>query len=343
MEVFKVPSIPTYMYPGLRGNNPWSRAVRRKILEDKIDILHTIGPGTMCYAAVSCARKYGIPIVQTFHTLLNEDSYLLYLVRFKWLLPLGRFIAWRYMGIFIRRSDLITAPGRFVYEELKKRYPKKTLRNISNGIDFSLFREFPSRGEFSRRYPFFTGKTFVFVGRVGLEKSIDVLINGFAAAFKENPEIRLVIVGDGPSRCDMTVLAARQGAGDAIFFLGKIPHAELLASGILQYALAFVTASITENQPMTVIEASCCGLPLIAADVDGMRELASENSLFFPPGDEAALAKNMLTLAADEQLRIRLCAAAQNNSRRFEGRNIARQFEDEYRKLLEKKHSMVQL
>jgi glycosyltransferase involved in cell wall biosynthesis len=336
MEVFKVPSISTYMYPGLRANNPWSRAVRRKIREDKIDILHTTGPGTMCYAAISCGRKYGIPLVQTFHTLLNEDTYLLYLVRLRRLLPVGRFVAWRYMGMFIRGCVLITAPSRFVCEELKRRYPEKTVCHISNGVDFSLFQNFPSREEFLRRHPFYAGgRVFVFVGRVGLEKSIDVLIRSFAAALKEEPEIRLVIVGDGPSRADMAALAAREGAGDAIFFLGKIPHAELLASGVLQYGRAFVTASVTENQPMTVIEAACCGLPFIAADVEGMRELASGNALFFPPGDEAALAKSILSMARDEDLHARLRGASQSDSRRFDGGNVARQFEAQYAKLLE--------
>jgi glycosyltransferase involved in cell wall biosynthesis len=338
MEVFRAPSISTYIYPGLRANNPWSRAVRKKIREDKIDILHTTGPGTMCYAAISCGRKYGIPLVQTFHTLLNEDAYLLYLVRFRRLLPVGRFIAWRYMGMFIRGSALVTAPSRFVYEELKKRYPEKTLRHISNGVNFSLFKNFPPREEFLRRYPFYAGGgIFVFVGRVGLEKSIDVLIRSFAAALREEPEIRLVIVGDGPSRADMTEIAAQKGAADRIVFLGKIPHAELLASGILQYARAFVTASVTENQPMTVIEAACCGLPFIAADVEGMRELASGNALLFPPGDEAALAESILALARDDELCGRLRSASQTGSQRFDGENVARRFEMEYKKLLEAK------
>jgi glycosyltransferase involved in cell wall biosynthesis len=340
MEVFKVPSVSTYIYPGLRANNPWSRAVRKKIRKDKIDILHTTGPGAMCYAAISCGRKYGIPLVQTFHTLLNEDTYLLYLVRFRRFLPVGRFIAWRYMGMFIRGCALITAPGRFVCEELKKRYPEKTVRHISNGVDFSLFRNFLPREEFLRRYPFYAGgKVFVFVGRVGLEKSIDVLIRGFAAAAKEDPEIRLAIVGDGPSRADMAALAAQRGAADRIVFLGKIPHAELLASGILQYGRAFITASVTENQPMTVIEAACCGLPLILAGAEALRELAGEAALFFPAGDEDALKQCVLKTARDEGLRERLGALSRALAERFDGGNVARQFEEEYAKLLEGKNN----
>jgi glycosyltransferase involved in cell wall biosynthesis len=263
----------------------------------------------------------------------------LYLVRFKRLLPLGRFIAWRYMGMFIRGSDLITAPSRFVCEELAKRYPQKTVRHISNGIDFSLFKDFPSEEEFFRRYPFYNKKTFVFVGRVGLEKSIDVLIRSFALAAKEDPQLRLAIVGDGPSRAAMTALAAETGCAGKIIFLGKIPHTDLIKSGILQHARAFVTASVTENQPMTVIEASCCGLPFIAADVPGMRELASGNALLVPPADEAALTRGILRLAAEDGPYEQLRGASRPASLRFDGLNIARQFEEEYRKLLEEKSS----
>jgi glycosyltransferase involved in cell wall biosynthesis len=332
MEVFKVPSIPAYMYPGMRFNSPWSKVLREKLRRDAIEILHTTGPGTMALAAMSCAKKLKIPLVQTFHTMLNEDTYLLYLVRLRRLLPLGRFIAWRYMGKFIRASDLVTAPSRFACEELKRRYPEKTVRHISNGIALAQFGNFPSKEDFLGRYPFFNGKTFVFVGRVGLEKSIDVLIHAFAAAAAKDLETRLVIVGDGPSRADMSALAAKMGIGDRIFFAGKIPHAELLASGILQYSRAFVTASVTENQPMTVIEAICCGLPLIVADVEGMRELAAGNALIFPPGDEAALAESILKLAGDEELCEKLRGASRSLADRFDGLAVARVFEAEYAK-----------
>jgi glycosyltransferase involved in cell wall biosynthesis len=341
IEVFKVPSVPTYMYPGLRFNNPRSRAVFKKLRGDAIEILHTTGPGTMGMAAAAYSRKSRAPLVQTFHTLLNEDTYLLYLVRLRCLLPLGRFIAWCIIGSAIRASELITAPARFTCAELKKHFPKKTIRHISNSVDFSLFESFPPWEEFRGRYPFFTGKTFVFVGRVGLEKSIDVLIRGFAAAAEKDADLRLVIVGDGPSRADMGKLAAEKGAADKIIFLGKIAHAELLASGILRYGRAFITASVTENQPMTVIEAMCCGLPLILAGAEGLKELAGEAALVFPAGDEEALGQCILKVASDERLRERLGTLSREQAERFDGDRVARQFEEEYAKLLEGKNYQV--
>ena len=334
MEVFKVPSVPAYMYPGMRFNNPWSRTLSKKMRAEAIQILHTTGPGTISMAAANCAQKYRMPLVQTFHTLLNEDRYLLYLVRLRCLLPLGRMFARFIIGNAIRASDLITAPARFTCEKLLESYPHKTIRHISNGIDFSLFRNFPPRDEFLQKYPFYNERTFVFVGRVGYEKSIDVLIRSFIAATKEDPGLRLAIVGDGPARDEMKALVTQSGVGDKIVFLGKIPHAELLASGLLQYGRGFITASVTENQPMTVIEAACCGLPLILADAAGLKELAGETALFFPAGDEAALKNSILRVAADDEECSRLRAASRELSARFDGASVAQEFEAEYERLL---------
>ncbi|MDR2588886.1 MAG: glycosyltransferase [Spirochaetales bacterium] len=334
IEVFKVPSIPVYIYPGMRFNNPWNQVLKRKLLREKIEILHTTGPGTLALAAMVWARRFKLPLVQTFHTMLSEDTYLLYLVRLKRLLPVGRFISWRYMGKIIRASDFITAPSLFACGEIKKRYPEKPVCHISNGVELDVFRRFPAREEFEKEFPFYNDKTFIFVGRVGLEKSIDTLLSAFAAAASRDSHLRLVVVGDGPSRVEMASLARDLGLENNIFFLGKIPHERLLASGLLQYSRAFITASVTENQPMTIIEAICCSLPIIVADVEGMRELTDGNGLRFPPGDRAALADCILRAAGDDALHGELRAASQRLAARFDGRSVALQFEEEYGKLL---------
>ena len=334
MAVFKVPSIPSYIYPGVRINFPWSRTLSKIMRKENIEILHTTGPGFLGMAVANHAKKYRTPLVQTFHTLLYEEKYLLYLIRLRCLLPLGRLIARHWIGRVINVSDLVTAPARFTCEELKKLFPKKTIRHISNGIDFSLFRTYPAKDEFLAKHPFFTEKTFMFVGRVGMEKSIDVLIRGFAEAVKIDRSLRLAIVGDGPSGEAMKALVVEHGVQDEIVFLGKMVHAGLLASGLLQYSRAFITASVTENQPMTVIEAACCGLPLILADAAGLKELAGDTAMFFPAGDEAALKDCILRLAKDDGLHAKLGAASRELARNFDGNNVARQFEAEYERLL---------
>jgi 1,2-diacylglycerol 3-alpha-glucosyltransferase len=181
--------------------------------------------------------------------MLNEDTYLQYLVKVRALVPIVRAGSWWYFGKYIRHSDIITTPSRFAGDILKERFPDKEVHHISNGIDTSIFIQHHSLEELQKQYPFYNTKTFIFVGRIGLEKSIDVMIKGFAYAGKRDPALNLVLVGDGPNREEMEELAEKLGMKDRVQFLGKVPHEDLLTSGLLHYARAFVTASVTENQP----------------------------------------------------------------------------------------------
>jgi len=337
IRVVKVASISTFIYPGVRYTWPWSPKLFHTLHEEKIEILHFTGPWTLGWSAILHGKMYGLPVIQTFHTMLNEDTYLQYLVKLRTLVPVVRAISWWYFGMFIRHSDLITTPSRFAGEVLKERFPYKEIHHISNGIDVSIFKNARSYEDLQKQYLFYHKKTFLFVGRIGLEKSIDVLIRGFSRAIHRDKEIQLVLVGDGPNRKEMETLSETLGVRERVRFLGKIPHQELLASGLIHHARAFVTASVTENQPMTVIEAICCGLPLIVPQVPSMEELSENNALFFPPRDADALGERILQLAQDDTLFHTLAEASHRMAARFDGAQIAQRFEDLYREALKRK------
>jgi len=337
IRVVKVASLPTFIYPGVKWTWPWSLELFRTLHREKVEILHFTGPWTLGFSAILYGKMYSLPIIQTFHTMLNEDTYLQYLVKRRTFVPIVRALSWWYFGLYIRHSDVITSPSRFAKEVLKERFPQKEIHHISNGIDISIFKSARSFEDLRRQYPFFHRKTFLFVGRIGLEKSIDVLIQGFSRAIQRDPDIQLLLVGDGPNRKEMERLAESLGVKDRVRFLGKIPHPELLTSGLIHHARGFVTASVTENQPMTVIEAICCGLPIVAPKVSSMEELSEGNALFFPPGDIDALGDCILQLAEDGTLFHELAAASHKMAERFDGERIARQFEDLYRNALNRK------
>lgn len=337
IRVVKVASIPTFIYPGVKWTWPWSPKLYRTLHKEKIEIIHFTGPWTLGFSAILYGKMYSLPIIQTFHTMLNEDTYLQYLVKRRTLVPVVRSLSWWYFGMYIRHSDLITSPSRFAAEVLKTRFPQKEIHHISNGIDVSIFKNTRSLEDLQKQYPFFHHKTFLYVGRIGLEKSIDVLIQGFSQAIHRDPDIQLLLVGDGPNRKEMERFAETLGVKDRVRFLGKIPHQELLTSGLIHHARSFVTASVTENQPMTVIEATCCGLPLIVPKVPSMEELSEGNALFFPPGDIDALKDRILQLSEDDKLFHASAAASRRMAERFDGAHIAQQFEDLYRGALNRK------
>ena len=331
IPIHYIPSVPTHMYPGIRFVSPWNKHVDRIVREEKVDVIHLTGPWLLAWSAIKAARRHNIPVVHSFHTLIYEDNYLYYGLRSQWLVPLLRIIAWKYIGLFVNRSDVMTAPSNYACKTLQEHFPESRIEHIRNGIDLSDFETYNSFEELQHQYPQFNHKTFLFVGRLGEEKSVSMLLKAFHKAYNQDQELRLFIVGDGPSRKDYEQTVQESGLRGAVCFLGRLPHEELLHSGIYQHSRALVTASTTENQPITVIEAIACNTPIIIPDVDGINELLYENGRAFPAGDTDAFAAEMLQMAHDNEKLYQYCTSEGEKLRiEFKGMHVAAQFEQLY-------------
>lgn len=326
-----IPSSYNWAYPGMRNVLPWSKAVDAVIGSEGVDVVHITGPWLLTLATMRAARRRRIPVVHTFHTMLHEPSYILYFVRYRALIPLMQWIAWWYYGIYVRRSTINTGPSHMVCGQLKSHFPRADVRFISNGVDVERFRHHASYEELVAREPRFTRSSFLFVGRLGQEKSVDEVIDAMRIVAERLPEARLFIVGDGPSADRLRRQVRTLGLEERVFFLGRVPNAELVASGLIHHALAFVTASTTENQPMTVIEAICCNTPVIVPDVEGITELVEDNGMRVQAHNPRALADAMTRMASDRAVRDRCVAAGPAMISRFDGRRVAERFLEVYR------------
>lgn len=130
------------------------------------------------------------------------------------------------------------------------------------------------------------GATVLFVGNLVPVKGVDVLVQALAAL----PDAtRLVLVGDGPERTRLTRLAARAGMADRVVFAGVRPHGEI--AYWMQAADVLCLPSRSEGMPNVVIEALCCGLPVVASDVGACGELLADDgaSRTVPVDDVQAL------------------------------------------------------
>ena len=141
------------------------------------------------------------------------------------------------------------------------------------------------------------GGPFVFAGRLSPEKGVDVLIK--AATHVRGATVD--VVGDGPARAELERLAAEVAPG-RVRFHGRVDKAAVHAA--MRSATAVVLPSRWhENQPMTILEAFACGVPVIGTSLGGIPELISDgvNGYIVPPGDPVALASRMsdLTTSAD--------------------------------------------
>jgi 1,2-diacylglycerol 3-alpha-glucosyltransferase len=334
IETYYLESVPFPAYPGMHVTLPWSYRVVGKIRRSGIDVLHFLGPFTLGINAINAGRRLNLPVVQTFHTMIADPRYIKYITRMDF--PHGELLTWQYIGLFVRESDVITCPSNYILDKVRKRFPDHRYVHISNGIDSKDFKQGGTLEDVQRRYPQFNHKTFLFIGRLGYEKSIDVAIRGVAEAAQRDKEIQFMIVGEGPAEEGLRELARSLGIADRVIFTGRIDHEDLLRSGIIHNARAFLTASKSEIQSMTVLEAIACGTPVVLARVEEMLEIIDGNGLFFEPDNVQDLGDCLVRVAADEGLHREFRQRAAAMAARYDGAEVARQFQDVYQSLARK-------
>jgi glycosyltransferase involved in cell wall biosynthesis len=166
----------------------------------------------------------------------------------------------------------------------------------------------------------------LFVGRLVEEKAIDRLLDVWAAL----PPGRqvLVIVGDGPLRGDLERRAAAQGLAESVRFVGHRHDA------LRFYAMAdvFVLPSATEGLSNSLLEAMAAGLPVVASDVGGNRDVITPGSGILVDWRQVPACVALLSrLLQDDRLRKDMGAAARERARAFAMEAIVRRYRDLYR------------
>lgn len=144
-----------------------------------------------------------------------------------------------------------------------------------------------------------------------LGKGHRYLLQAMACLAQRVPSLRCAIIGDGPERAALEALAVRLGVADRVTFTG--PLEESRKNAVIHLSRAIILPSLGEGLPVSILEAMALGIPVIATDVGGTRELVDDGVTGFvvPPGDPGALAAAMAQLASDEPLARRLGSAGQ--------------------------------
>jgi len=151
----------------------------------------------------------------------------------------------------------------------------------------------------------------IYCGRLAAGKGLPVLINAFAIAAPQVPDALLVIVGDGPLRHELTMLATKlQLKDDKVRFVGQVDPAEVC--NWLNVADVFALVSFSEGFPCALAEAMSTGLPCVVSDISANRQLIDEGKQGFltPAGDADAISVAIARLLKDGSLRSRLGEAA---------------------------------
>lgn len=342
IRIVHIKSIPAWIYKGIKLLPIFGWYLMPYLAKYRIDVVHNTSPWMMGMALNHAARRLHIPSLATHHTLIDNPIYIKYALKSQVLANAAQDAIWTVVfNPFFRLTWMATAPNPHTCQQVRDRIPGLEVRYVSNGIDISKFDDDAPLSPMPKAItPEWLGmKTFLFVGRLGYEKAIDVAIKAFAECHRKNPDSRFIIIGQGPAHDSIVKLIKELGLEDSVLLTGLVPNAQVIGSRILQKVLCFVTASLSENQAITVIEALCSGAPIIAADVENMTDLISDKQGWFFEGDNIQdLAERMDYVLHHVDERNAKAIEARKSKELYDGRNVAKEFEKIYNDLIEMKN-----
>jgi glycosyltransferase involved in cell wall biosynthesis len=236
----------------------------------KLDIIHTHSEFSLAASGKFIAKKYNIPMVHTTHTLWSHYKH--YVAKGMAMKMLNVDLL---MKLFLKKYRYIISPSMKAMNEFKSMcHPTTKFRLIPNGVDSKLFlKQATQQKNLTKIKLGFLpdDKIALFVGRVGPEKRVKELVETFIPQLQKNAHYKLVIVGDGKSIPGLKKLVTKANLTNQVILTGFI-NWEHIANYYL-ISDAFVTVSLSEVMPMTMIEALIAGLPLFARDDDAYRDM----------------------------------------------------------------------
>ena len=272
-HIIRIPGVPIGIYD-YRLTGVYPLKAINKIRKWNLDVIHShteFGVGTF---ARIIAKQYNIPLVHTYHTMYED--YVHYITKGYFNNTSKKIVEYLTNFYCNQTATELIVPTKKTYDLFKEKY--KYTRNvhiIPTGIEVEKFYKEntdPAKLEEIRKKHGLNKGDFVilYVGRLGQEKSVDVLIEAHQELAREY-KAKLLIVGDGPDMDTYKNLVHKLKIDDNVIFTGKVPWTEVT----LYYQIAdiFATASKSETQGLTVIEAMAASLPVVAVDDESFRNV----------------------------------------------------------------------
>ena len=261
-NIYYIKSLPLgAIYPDVR--RPVSSHHHRfiqELIDWKPDLIHSQCEFFSYQYAGYISRKTGAPIVHTYHTLYEQ--YVTYIFPSQ---RIGAFFVGKLSKYRLRKADAVVAPTAKVETVLKNYGLRNPVHVVPSGIALEQHKQRITEKERKRRRRELgipeDALVLLNLGRLGTEKNLTEVVEFFAMARSQNSKLILLIVGDGPARKELEETAHRLAVKDFVIFTGMVAPEEVHA--FYQLGDVFVSASTSETQGLTYVEAAANGLPLL--------------------------------------------------------------------------------
>ena len=261
-QIIRIPSVPFFAFKDRRIAYRGFSTALEIARQYQLDIIHTQTEFSLGLLGVWIAKELRIPVVHTYHT--QYEDYVRYIAKGMVIRP--SMVKYIVRG-FMSDLDGVICPSEIVYDLLMKYKVKVEKRVIPTGIELAKFErpEITSENIADLRDKLGIAKDetmLLSLSRVSYEKNIQAILAALPAVLEENPDVKLVVAGDGPYLSDLKAQAKRLNIIDVVIFTGMIAPSETA----LYYKAAdfFISASTSETQGLTYLESLASGTPIIA-------------------------------------------------------------------------------
>ena len=264
-NVFRVPSLPCILITERRVGLVYQPKLASLIKKLNLDLIHTHTEFSLGIFGRIMAKELKIPTVHTYHTIYEDYTH--YLTHRKLLDKRAKAFVRVFTKICCNTAEQVIVPTEKVKELLLKYSVFKEISVIPTGVNLKKFN--PSlylkedvlklRDEYGIKPD---DKVLLYLGRISKEKNIAEIIEAMPEYMRERNQVKFLIVGGGPEMEHLKQLTADRNMTDKIIFTGPKPWDNIG----LYYQLGdvFVSASQSETQGLTYIEAMAAGLPVVA-------------------------------------------------------------------------------
>lgn len=338
-RVLKIPGIPTGIYDSrLTGIYP-IKAIK-KIKSWNLDVIHSQTEFAIGTFARIFGKQYGIPVVHTYHTMYED--YVHYITKGYFTKPGIKLVEYLTKFYCDKTVTELIVPTKKAYDLFKEKYKvDRNIHIIPTGIEISRFYKENSKIQdiinLKRKLNINdTDFVILFVGRLAEEKNVEFLLESHEEIIKKHNNAKLLIVGDGPDINKYKELSVKYKIDNNTIFTGKVPWNDM--PKYYQIADAFATASRSETQGLTVVEAMAAEMPVVCVDDDSFKIVVIDdlNGKLFKNKKEYV--KIIDELIKDNKLLLRLGTQARISAEPYSSKYFAERVLEVYKKAVGPNH-----
>jgi 1,2-diacylglycerol 3-alpha-glucosyltransferase len=335
----------------------------QRIKKQHLDLIHFHTPGQVGLLGAYYALRNNLPLISTYHTDLYEyvshyPQVLPGTIALSLMAPLitrgglrdlrsaissirpernldawNRKIVVRGITMIHNNCDYVIAPSRKIEKQLRSWHTTAPVRILPTGVD-KITTNRRAITLFKSKYGLLRDdKIILYVGRLGREKNLELLLSAFSLVLKSMSNAKLVIIGRSEHQDSLMQHAQELGVAERTIFTGFMDHHRLGAA--YESADVFAFPSRTDTQGLVLHEAASAGLPIVMNDKDITEVVRDGVNGYIARNTARDLSKKLLLLLGNDLKRTAMGVASVKLARRYSAAHQAAQLEKLYQNAIE--------